>query len=260
MKNAGNIKGAFNSRSKKVRFQILLAGADRSTLEQVEAHLPDIFEIIIWELTVLGMPRQSVKHDVVVLVGWAALSYLKKVKLLSGSQTPIIGYELKADADERVLARAGGVISLVGHSPEETELIKAIENVLSWVSNQGAEKEQNADFKKELLAALGYLFKEQPSFGIQDLSQRMKLSHSTLYRKVREVYNLSPNRLIAAYRSQQAAVMLIESKFNITEIAYTCGFSSSTYLARTFKQFYGMTPGEFRKNKSIPARFVRIIE
>lgn len=108
----------------------------------------------------------------------------------------------------------------------------AIENELSWVSKQGAEKEQDADFKKELLAALGYLFKEQPSFGIQDLSQNMKLSHATLYRKVREVYNLSPNRLIAAYRSQQTAILLARSELNITEIAYICGFSSTTYRTR----------------------------
>ena len=111
-------------------------------------------------------------------------------------------------------------------------MIIAIENELSLVSKQGAEKEQDADFKKELLAALGYLFKEQPSFGIQDLSQNMKLSHATLYRKVREVYNLSPNRLIAAYRSQQTAILLARSELNITEIAYICGFSSTTYRAR----------------------------
>lgn len=258
MNNVDNIEGAFHNRPYKSGFHILLAGADHSELERIKVLLPGICEARIWELATSGIAQQKVKHDVVVLVGAAALDCLIKVKPLVGPQIPIIGYELRAD--DRVKARAGGVLCLVNRSPEETELSIAIENVLSWGSGQGARQYQDADFKKELLAALNYLFKEQPSFGIQDLSQCMKLSHSTLYRKVREVYNLSPNRLIAAHRSHQAAVMLIESELNITEIAYTCGFSSATYLARTFKQFYGMTPGQFRKNNTASARFVRIIE
>jgi AraC-like DNA-binding protein len=260
MNNVDNIEGIFYRRLNKPGLKILLAGTDRSQLGQVKAFLPGNYETRIWELAASDVAPQKGAYDVVVLVGSPALSYLTKVKSLAGWQTPIIGYEMEAGTNERVQARAGGIICLVNHSPEEMELTIAIENVISWGADHGGQKEQNVHFRKELVAALDHLFEEKPSFRIQDLSRCMKLSHSTLYRKVREIYKISPNRLIAAYRSQQAAMMLTEGKLSITEIAYTCGFSSATYFARTFKQFYGSTPGQFRKGSTISARFVRIIE
>ena len=55
------------------------------------------------------------------------------------------------------------------------------------------------------------------------------------------------NRYIQRLRVEKAAGMLLLSRETVTEIALTCGFSSSATFARAFKDFYGINAGEWRK-------------
>jgi len=42
----------------------------------------------------------------------------------------------------------------------------------------------------------------------------------------------------------------MKSSASITEIAYSCGFSSSAHFSRAFRDAYGLTPSEFRNSKN----------
>ena len=60
------------------------------------------------------------------------------------------------------------------------------------------------------------------------------------------------SELKLAFQFEHAEKLLQSSNLNIEEIALSCGFSSSNYFIRQFKNPYGLTPGEYRKNnKSI---------
>jgi AraC family transcriptional regulator len=60
----------------------------------------------------------------------------------------------------------------------------------------------------------------------------------------------SPADYINRIRIEKAAVKLMYNPdMSITEIAIVCGFSSSSTFARAFKQFYGCSSSEWRKNK-----------
>jgi hypothetical protein len=155
MNNVENIGNPCYHRPHESGVKILLAGKDRAQMEQVKALLPGTYKTTIWELSVSGPALQKAKRDVVVLVGSPVLSYLRQVKSVAGLQTPIIGYELKADANERVQARAGGIICLVNHSPEEMELTIAIENVVSWAADKGGAKRAEYTFQKETASRSG---------------------------------------------------------------------------------------------------------
>ena len=45
--------------------------------------------------------------------------------------------------------------------------------------------------------------------------------------------------------------MLKSGAKTITEIAFACGYSDVTYFNRVFKKTYGISPGEYRKNRDI---------
>lgn len=63
----------------------------------------------------------------------------------------------------------------------------------------------------------------------------------------RKITNLSPMQYLAKLRLDTAADMLRrEPGKSITEIAFDCGFSSSQYLATTFRKQFGTTPRRFR--------------
>ncbi len=60
------------------------------------------------------------------------------------------------------------------------------------------------------------------------------------------------NSFIKRLCAEKAAMMLDGNpKYSITEIAFECGFSSSQSFARDFKEYFGVSPSEFRnKEKS----------
>jgi two-component system response regulator YesN len=49
------------------------------------------------------------------------------------------------------------------------------------------------------------------------------------------------------YRVEQAQKMLGESDLPLERIGASTGFSSPSYFIRVFKDFTGLTPGEYRK-------------
>ncbi|WP_144393344.1 helix-turn-helix domain-containing protein [Pleionea sediminis] len=86
---------------------------------------------------------------------------------------------------------------------------------------------------------------------VHQLAARLYMDRSRLYRKVNEIYNESPQKLILRKRLIAAAKLLTsEPTFtdSIGEIAYRCGFNNLSYFARAFKEKYGQTPSEYRNN------------
>jgi transcriptional regulator GlxA family with amidase domain len=65
----------------------------------------------------------------------------------------------------------------------------------------------------------------------------------------------SPYQPLAAFlnvvRLKKAAKMLSSSpEMSISDVASACGFSSGSLFARNFKQYFALTPTEFRQNPS----------
>ena len=47
---------------------------------------------------------------------------------------------------------------------------------------------------------------------------------------------------------EQAARLLKEQKLNITQVAYTVGYSSLPYFSSVFRKHFGLSPREFIDN------------
>jgi len=62
-----------------------------------------------------------------------------------------------------------------------------------------------------------------------------------------ETVNAFTNRL----RSEKAARLLKFSQNSIADVATECGFSSTATLSRLFKQYFGVSPGQYRKGEKI---------
>lgn len=59
--------------------------------------------------------------------------------------------------------------------------------------------------------------------------------------------NQTPVEYLTQYRLEQSIRLLRETSLSATEIAYQCGFNSSSYFAETFKKYKGCSPLAFRK-------------
>ena len=86
------------------------------------------------------------------------------------------------------------------------------------------------------------------SLDITFLTDKMNMSSSTLYRKVKGLTSLSPNEYIRHCRLLAARQLLLDGLHNISETAYLTGFSSPNYFRDCFKAAFGVSPTEFIKN------------
>ncbi len=85
------------------------------------------------------------------------------------------------------------------------------------------------------------------NFGPEQLAANIGMSHSALHRKVKEQYNKTISQLIREVRLQKAKELLQNEQVSVSEIAYQVGFGSPTYFNKCFHEFYGKSPGEYRK-------------
>jgi AraC-like DNA-binding protein len=78
------------------------------------------------------------------------------------------------------------------------------------------------------------------------------MSRSTLYSKLLELTGQTPVEFIHSVKLDKAAQLLDKSELTIAEVAYSVGFTTPSYFAKSFKAKFNMLPSEYlnRKRKS----------
>ena len=87
-----------------------------------------------------------------------------------------------------------------------------------------------------------------PDFDIQNVAERMLVSRSKLFYKVRNLTGMSPLHLFRTYRLNVAANLLKTGKYNVSEVADKVGFVSLSYFSKSFKQQFGILPKDAIRN------------
>jgi len=85
------------------------------------------------------------------------------------------------------------------------------------------------------------------NFDVGTLQEKMNMSSSNLYRKLKVLTGESPVQLIKIMRLKLAATLMKKNKLSITEVMLQVGFSNQSYFSRSFKELYGTTPKAYQK-------------
>jgi DNA-binding response OmpR family regulator/anti-sigma regulatory factor (Ser/Thr protein kinase) len=83
------------------------------------------------------------------------------------------------------------------------------------------------------------------NFSINELSREVGYSNMHFYRKLKALAGETPSQFLRTIRLKRAAEMLRKKSDNVTQIAYSVGFSSLSYFNKCFKEQFGMTPRQF---------------
>lgn len=83
------------------------------------------------------------------------------------------------------------------------------------------------------------------NLSVESLSEIMNMSRSTLYRKIKDISNLSPNELINVVRLKKAAELLLNEDYKMYEIAEMVGYKSQTSFGRNFQKHFKMSPSDY---------------
>ena len=81
------------------------------------------------------------------------------------------------------------------------------------------------------------------------ICKEIGVSRTNLYRKMKNVTELSPIELIRNKRLDTAAHLLVHSDLSIFDIAVRTGFNSQAYFSKCFKAVYGCAPSEYAEQE-----------
>lgn len=73
-------------------------------------------------------------------------------------------------------------------------------------------------------------------------ASKLGISRAQLFRKVKSKIGVTPVDLIRQIRLQKAKQMLQHTDLSVSQEAYSVGFSSASYFAKCYKDFFGFAP------------------
>ena len=86
-----------------------------------------------------------------------------------------------------------------------------------------------------------------PDFTIDQMAELMKMGRTKLFGITKTLTGMTPNKLLSAERMKKAAELLEEGELNISEISWKVGIQDASYFNKCFKQHFGMSPSQYRK-------------
>ena len=88
----------------------------------------------------------------------------------------------------------------------------------------------------------------QHDISIQDIADELGISRYHLCRVFKESQGMTLLEYIAEVRMRHAKQLLEETDLSVSEVARQVGFNNVTYFHKRFKQSFGITPNQIRKN------------
>ncbi len=187
------------------------------------------------------------------------------------SHIPVIQLTAKTTIEDRIKGLEYGADAYIDKPFSAEHLLKQIANLI------GNRKRLMEGFRQSILtpttAVAGssrkdneFILKvnayiaenlQNTDFYIDSLAEKLYMSRSSFYRKIKNLFGMSPNEYLKSIRLTKARELLLEGELLASEIYLMVGFSSLSYFSTCFKNHFGMSPkdyvAEYRKEKNGPA-------
>jgi len=88
-----------------------------------------------------------------------------------------------------------------------------------------------------------------PTYHVSESMQELPFSPAYVRSAFRKQYGMTPVQYLRNTRLKHAVSLfyICDTSLSITEIAYLSGFSDPLYFSKCFRQFYGISPQEYRQ-------------
>jgi len=85
------------------------------------------------------------------------------------------------------------------------------------------------------------------NYSLDEISLNSGLSQAKLQEGFKFLYGKTVSEYIRHARLEEARDLMNNSNLNISQIVYSIGFTSRSYFSKIFKEKYGISPSEFKK-------------
>lgn len=106
---------------------------------------------------------------------------------------------------------------------------------------------RDADRIKQLLSFIHEHYDSELS--IASIAASAAISESECLRCFRSTIGISPIQYLKQYRIRQAASRILSTNDRISDIAGLCGFQDMSYFSKSFREWKGCSPTQYRRNQ-----------
>jgi DNA-binding response OmpR family regulator len=173
------------------------------------------------------------------------------------SHIPIILLTAKASPDNRIEALSLGADCYLTKPFEPQELMLYINNFLKArkkiqgqfkkVDEEKVSKVNISEVDRLFMLNLKKIISDEMNdsdFSVATLSEKIAMSESNLFRKIKALTNLNTRKFILLERLLKADELLRSKSGSISEIAYQVGFKNTSHFASSFKKEFGKSPSQ----------------
>ena len=207
-----------------------------------------------------GQSYDLVISDVMMpeMDGITMLKQLKSNPLIS--DIPVILLTSKAEVSDKLEGLKKGADAFLAKPFNMEELHVLVDNLIDNVrrlrgkftgAQRQEERMENVEVKGNDDALMDRIMRHinenmsNPDFNVERLTEEVGISRAQLHRKMKEITGISAGEFIRNLRLEQAARLISEGKINVTQVAFSVGFTNQTHFSTAFKKHYGMTPTEY---------------
>ena len=254
---------------------ILIVEDNRDIREYVRNSFEEMYEVLTasdgkegWEIAQNQIPNIIISDIMMpVMDGIELCRHIKED--MRTSHIPVILLTAKDTLQDKEEGYAAGADSFIT-KPFSARLLNSrinnilenrrkIAGVLTSIPETESEQKHIENERKnlnkldqEFLDKVTAIIEENLSMEKMDvafIADKMCMSHSTLYRKIKGLTEMSVNEFVRKIKMKKGMELINEEKYSLAEISDLTGFSSVSYFRQCFKDEYGMAPTEYLKRK-----------
>jgi signal transduction histidine kinase/ligand-binding sensor domain-containing protein/DNA-binding response OmpR family regulator len=225
------------------KFVIYEATNGNDALAVAKKNTPDI---IISDISMSGMNGIELCKNIKSL---PSLSHIPVILLTGSSSKETELKSIEKGADDYITKPFEKEFLLA----KVCNILKARDVIKNYFYNEITLKENDlkisANYKEFLERCIEIVeaHLDDDQFNIEKLSHEIGMSHSALYKKIKEISGQSANSFIRFIRLRKAAELFINTNSNVNEVAFQIGINDLKYFRIQFHKLFGMNPSEYIK-------------
>ncbi|MFK8010386.1 MAG: helix-turn-helix domain-containing protein, partial [Saprospiraceae bacterium] len=184
------------------------------------------------------------------------------------SHIPIILLTAKADSDSKIVGLKRGADAYLSKPFDKEELLVRLEKLVerqkkmvtyfskkNFITENPIEEitlEEAIQIEDVFIQKVKKIIEENYSdenFALPQLCQKIRMSRSQLFRKMKALVDTSPSNFIRTYRLEKAKHFLETTEMNVSEVSWEVGFKDVSHFSKAFQNVFGYLPSDVKDNQ-----------
>ena len=249
----------------KTNYKVMVVEDEEEIRKYLVIELSTLYKVVSYEdgqqaFEALINEKPDLIISDIMMPNLDGIKFCKKIKqnMITAHIPVILLTALSRDEDRAEGIETGADMYLV--KPFNSEFLKkSIANLLEnrrkiYEQIQNSEDERVFDYSglkshdEILMQKVMTIIKDnisESTLNVEMLADKVGISRVHMHRKLKELTNQSARDFIRNVRMKQAAYLLVSKKMNISEVAYSVGYSNLSHFSNSFKSIFGVSPSEY---------------